>query len=63
MDKNRIAGTAKKAKGAVKEVVGKATGNAKLRAKGRLEKAEGTVQNAIGGVKDAARNALKKLKK
>ncbi len=59
MNKNRIAGSAKEAKGAIKEVIGKATGDAKSRAEGRAEKAEGTVQNAIGGIKDAAR-ALKK---
>lgn len=63
MDKNKIVGSARKAKGAVEEAVGRATGNAKLRAKGRVDKAAGTVQIAIGGVKDAARNALKKLKK
>ena len=59
MDKNRITGSAKEAKGAIKEAIGKATGDAKMRAEGRAEKAEGTVQNAIGGIKDAAR-ALKK---
>jgi uncharacterized protein YjbJ (UPF0337 family) len=52
MDKNRIAGSAKEAKGAVKEVIGKVTGDAKLRADGRADKAEGKVQNAIGGLKD-----------
>jgi uncharacterized protein YjbJ (UPF0337 family) len=60
MDKDRIAGTAKQAKGAVKEAVGKLVGDAKLRADGKGEKAEGKVQNAIGGVKDAVRDALKK---
>jgi uncharacterized protein YjbJ (UPF0337 family) len=52
MDKNRIAGSAKEAKGAVKEVIGKVTGDAKLRADGGADKAEGKVQNAIGGLKD-----------
>jgi uncharacterized protein YjbJ (UPF0337 family) len=52
MDKDRIAGSAKEAKGAVKEVIGKVTGDAKLRADGRADKAEGKVQNAIGGLKD-----------
>lgn len=60
MDKDRIAGAAKQAKGAVKEAVGKLTGDAKLRAEGRADKAEGTVQNAVGGVKDSVRDALKK---
>jgi uncharacterized protein YjbJ (UPF0337 family) len=52
MDKNRVAGSAKEAKGAVKEAIGKVTGDAKLRADGRADKAEGKVQNAIGGLKD-----------
>ena len=60
MDKNRIAGSAKEAKGAVKVTIGKATGDAKLQADGRADKIEGKLQNAIGGVKDAARKALKK---
>jgi uncharacterized protein YjbJ (UPF0337 family) len=49
---NRIAGSAKAAKGAVKEAVGKVTGDAKLRADGRADKVEGKMQNAIGGLKD-----------
>jgi uncharacterized protein YjbJ (UPF0337 family) len=60
MDKDRIAGTAKQAKGAVKEAVGKLVGDAKLRTDGKSDKAEGKVQNAIGGMKDAVRDALKK---
>ncbi len=60
MDKDRIAGSAKEAKGAVKEAIGKATGDAKLQADGRADKVEGKVQNAIGVVKDAVWDALKK---
>jgi len=52
MDKNRIAGSAKEAKGVVKEAIGKVTGDAKLQADGRADKAEGKVQNAIGSLKD-----------
>ena len=59
MDKDRIAGSAKEAKGAVKEAVGKLTGDAKLQADGKSDKAAGRVQNAVGGVKDAVRDALK----
>lgn len=59
MDKDRIAGSAKEAKGAAKEAIGKVTGDAKLRADGKTDKAEGKVQNVIGGVKDAVRDALK----
>jgi uncharacterized protein YjbJ (UPF0337 family) len=53
MDKDRIAGAAKQAKGAVKEAIGKAVGDTKLVAEGRSDKVEGKVQNAIGGIKDA----------
>jgi uncharacterized protein YjbJ (UPF0337 family) len=59
MDKNRIIGAAKEAKGAVKQAIGKATGDAKLQADGKADKAEGKVQNAIGGLNDAVRDALK----
>jgi uncharacterized protein YjbJ (UPF0337 family) len=60
MDNDRIAGSAKQIKGSVKETIGKATGDAKLQADGRADKVEGKVQNAIGGVKDAMRDVLKK---
>ena len=59
MDKDRIAGAAQKAKGAVKDAAGKATGDAKLQAEGKADKAAGTVRNAIGGAKDAARQATR----
>lgn len=55
MDKDRIAGVAKQAKGTIKEAVGKTLGDAKLVADGKNDKAEGKIQNAIGGVKDALR--------
>jgi uncharacterized protein YjbJ (UPF0337 family) len=55
MDKDRIQGSAKQAKGAIKEVVGKVTGDAKLQADGKADKTEGKIQNAVGGVKDALR--------
>jgi uncharacterized protein YjbJ (UPF0337 family) len=60
MDKDRIAGSAKEIKGSVKEVIGKATGDAKLQDDGKKEKIEGKIQNAIGGAKDTVRDALKK---
>lgn len=60
MDKDRVEGAAHQAKGAVKEAIGKVTGDAKAEAEGAAEKAAGKVQNAVGGVKDAAREALNK---
>jgi uncharacterized protein YjbJ (UPF0337 family) len=53
MDKDRIAGAAKETKGAIKETAGKAVGDAKLTATGKSDKAEGKVQNTIGGLKDS----------
>lgn len=53
MNKDRIAGAAKQAKGAVKEAAGKAVGDAKLVTDGKSDKVKGKVQNAIGGMKDA----------
>jgi uncharacterized protein YjbJ (UPF0337 family) len=62
MDKDRVAGTAKRAKGALKEAVGKVTGDAKLQAEGKADKAAGRIQNAVGGVKDSIRGASKKTR-
>ena len=59
MDKDRIDGMGKQAKGAVKEAWGKVTGDAKTEAEGKADKAEGKVQNAVGGAKDAVRDAGK----
>ena len=57
MDKDRIAGSAKNAKGSVKEAIGKVTGDSKTQAEGTAEKTAGRAQNAVGGVKDAMRDA------
>ena len=59
MDKDRIAGSATQAKGAIKEAVGKVTGDAKLKAEGKAQQTAGKVQNAVGGMKDAIRDAAK----
>ena len=53
MNKDRIAGAAKQAKGAVKQAAGKALGDSKLVADGKSDKIEGKLQNAVGGLKDA----------
>ena len=53
MDKDRVVGSAKQVKGAVKQAVGKAVGDTKLESEGKADTVEGKVQNAIGGVKDA----------
>ena len=43
-------------KGAIKEGVGKMTGDKKTEAEGKAEKAAGKVQNTAGGVKDALKD-------
>ncbi|NKC29744.1 CsbD family protein [Falsiroseomonas selenitidurans] len=57
-DKDRIEGSGKQAKGAIKEGAGKLTGDESLKAEGRADKAEGKVQNAVGGAKDKARETF-----
>ena len=57
MDKERIKGAADKVKGAVKDTVGKVTGDTKMQAEGKLDKAKGSARNVVGDVKDAARDA------
>lgn len=59
MDKDRIKGTAQKIKGAIKEVVGKLTGNSKLEAEGKIDKATGSVRKAVGESKDVVRDVAK----
>lgn len=60
MDKDRIVGSAKEVKGSIKEAVGKAVGDAKLQSEGKSDQLEGKIQNAVGGVKDTIRDAVKK---
>jgi uncharacterized protein YjbJ (UPF0337 family) len=55
MDKDRIDGSAKQAGGAIKEAAGKALGDKKMETEGAAKKAEGKVQNAVGGLKDKVR--------
>ncbi|MGO8917795.1 MAG: CsbD family protein [Stellaceae bacterium] len=53
MDKDRIAGSAKQMKGALKVAAGKAVGDAKLQVDGKADQAEGKIQNLVGTIKDA----------
>jgi uncharacterized protein YjbJ (UPF0337 family) len=60
MDRDRVVGAAHRVKGAVKETIGKVTGDAKTETEGAAEKVAGKIQNAVGGVKDAIRDRAKK---
>jgi uncharacterized protein YjbJ (UPF0337 family) len=59
MHKDEIKGSGKKLRGEVKDKVGKATGDENLRAAGKADKAEGSIQKSVGKVKDRVRDALK----
>jgi uncharacterized protein YjbJ (UPF0337 family) len=52
MDKDRLVGSAKQVKGAVKQSVGRAVGDAKLESEGQADKVDGKIRNAIGRLRD-----------
>lgn len=62
MNKDQVEGALEKAKGSVKESVGKMVGNDKLEAEGAGNKAAGTVQKKVGDVKEAAKDAVKTIR-
>jgi uncharacterized protein YjbJ (UPF0337 family) len=55
MDREHVKGVADKAKGAIKDVAGKATGDKQLETEGKVDKAKGELHKAAGDVKDAFR--------
>jgi uncharacterized protein YjbJ (UPF0337 family) len=55
MNKDRVEGSIRQAKGSVKSAAGKMVGDSKLEAEGKADKAVGKVQNTIGGIKDSLR--------
>jgi uncharacterized protein YjbJ (UPF0337 family) len=59
MNKDRIQGSLDQAKGKIKEVAGKAAGDSKLETEGKAEQFSGKIQNAVGGFKDAVKEAVK----
>lgn len=60
MNKDRVEGSFEQAKGKVKEVAGKVTGDAKLESEGKAQQVAGKVQNTVGGIKDAVKEAVDK---
>ncbi|MDR3470644.1 MAG: CsbD family protein [Devosia sp.] len=59
MDKDRIKGSIKQPVGGAKVAVAKLAGDKKLQVEGEADPAEGKVQNAVGGLKDTIRGAIK----
>jgi uncharacterized protein YjbJ (UPF0337 family) len=60
MHKDEAKGVGKQVKGAVKDAVGGLTGNERLQAEGKADKAVGKAQQQVGEMKDKASDALKR---
>jgi uncharacterized protein YjbJ (UPF0337 family) len=59
MDREHVKGTADKAKGTIKEVAGKVTGDKKLESEGKLDKAKGSAHKVAGDLKDTVKEGTK----
>jgi uncharacterized protein YjbJ (UPF0337 family) len=55
MDREHIKAAAKKAKGAIKDTVGKVTDDRELQTRGKLDKAKGSAHKIAGNVKDSVK--------
>lgn len=60
VNKNQVKGHTDEAKGKVKEVVGKVTGNKSMEYKGKAEKVAGKTEAAYGDLKSEVKKATKK---
>ena len=56
-------GTVDKVKGAVKDTVGKVTGDKRTEAEGKTDRAKGAAKDATGNVGEAAKGVRDSLKK
>lgn len=59
MNEDRMKGSLKETKGTVKENIGKATGDEKLKREGQADQVEGKAQNIAGGIKDTLKDQHK----
>ncbi|MBV4485498.1 CsbD family protein [Pseudomonas sp. SWRI153] len=57
---DKVKGMANEAVGNVKQGVGKATDNEKLRAEGKVQEKKGEAQQAVGNAKDAVKKGVDK---
>jgi uncharacterized protein YjbJ (UPF0337 family) len=58
MNKDQVKGRVTEAKGKIKEVVGRATGNRTMETKGKLQGAVGEAQAGYGDVKQDLKDAV-----
>ena len=63
MNRDQVAGTAKKVTGKIQQKVGELTGNKTQQAKGRAKQVEGKVQKGIGDVEQSVEDADKRDRK
>ena len=61
MNREKLQGAVDQTKGAIKEAVGKATGDTKLQAEGAVDKLTGKVECAVGDAKAAVGEMLGKI--
>lgn len=57
---DKVKGMANEAAGNVKQGVGKATDNDKMRAEGKVQEKKGEAQQAVGNAKDAVKKGVDK---
>ena len=57
---DKVKGMANEAVGNVKQGVGKATDNDKMRAEGKIQEKKGEAQQAVGNAKDAVKKGVDK---
>ena len=62
MDKLRAEGAGQKMAGKAKEAAGKLTGNNKLKAEGAADQVAGSAKDAAGKMKDAVKDADRKMR-
>ena len=60
MNKDQVKGAMKDAAGKVQEKAGAIIGSRKQQAKGLVKQMQGTAQKAVGDVKEAVKNAVKR---
>ncbi|MBD8122246.1 CsbD family protein [Pseudomonas lutea] len=58
---DKVKGMANEAVGNIKQGVGKATDNDKLRAEGKAQEVKGEAQQTVGDAKDAVRKGVDKV--
>jgi len=60
MNKDQVSGRAEEVKGTIKEAVGKATDNDRLKAQGKADQLTGKVKAGYGDAKEKVKDAIDK---